>query len=392
MKSMPPKKILIVAGEASSDLHGSNLVRALKEKCRSKKMPCLKVIGLGGPRMQAAGVELLYDLTRLASAGLDPLRNFNKFTQIFRQVVSNARQEKPDLAVLIDFPDFNLRLAAKLKEQNIPIIYYISPQIWAWRPGRIKTIARLIDKMLVIFEFEEKLYQKHKIPVEFVGHPLLDVIRTEVRRQKSEVRKQLRLKKDDFVMGLLPGSRETEIKRHLPVMLESARLIKKDWHKKQMVFSIAAAPKISPALIKRLTSNFNLPCKIYYNQSYDVIQASDLVITSSGTATIEAAIFGTPMIVIYKVSLLTALAFSPLIKTSFYAMANIIAGKKVVPELIQRQARPEKIAAAVLQILQQDQLPQISRELDTVRRRLGSAGASTRAATAILNFLAFRDF
>ncbi|MEK7449163.1 MAG: lipid-A-disaccharide synthase, partial [Planctomycetota bacterium] len=383
-----------VAGETSADLHGANLVLSLKKLAGEKKLPLPGIMGLGGPQMQSAGVEIFHDLTQLASAGLDPLRHFNKFAQIFRQLITRVRKEKPALAVLIDFPDFNLRLAKKLKESGIPVIYYISPQIWAWRPGRIKTIARVVDKMLVIFEFEKKLYQKYHIPVEFVGHPLLDVI-AEVSNQKLEVRKRLNLKENDFIIGLLPGSRENEVKRHLPEMLKAGKILLEKWStgitgnrtNAQPVFIIAAAPKISPSLIKRLISNFPLPAHIYYNQPYEVMQASNLLMTSSGTATVEAAIFGIPMVVMYKVSFLTALAFKPLIKTPYYSMVNILAGKKVVPEFIQQEARAEKIAAAALEMIQKNRLPQISGELIKIRQSLGSPGASTRAAEVILDHL-----
>lgn len=371
------KKILIVAGETSGDLHGANLVKALLEKDKD-----LRVIGLGGPRMQEAGVELLTDLTQYATAGLDPLRYFNKFTQIFRQLVGRTKKERPDLVVLIDFPDFNLRFARQVKLLKIPIVYYISPQVWAWRRSRIKTIARLVDKMLVIFEFEKELYERHKVPVEFVGHPLMDII-GEARSERREVRSQLRIKQDGLVIGFLPGSRVSEFRRHLPIMLQSAQLIQIG----KPVFLLACAANIPTQLVQQLTSNVPIQPHIYHDRTYEVMQASDLLITSSGTATLEAGIFATPMIVMYKVSLLTACLFGPLIKTPYYAMINIVAGKKVVPELIQRAARPENIASEVIRMIRENRLPEIAQELRQVRDRLGPPGASHHAAEEILKLV-----
>jgi len=369
------KKILLVAGEASADLYGSYLVKELQVLDKG-----LCFFGLGGPRMRSSGVELFYDLTSEAAAGLDPLVKFGRFARIFRQLTSHIKKDKPDIAVLIDFPDFNLRLARVLKQYRIPVIYYISPQVWAWRKGRIKTIARLVTKMLVIFEFETTLYQKYGVPVEFVGHPLMDVI-SKIRNPKSEIRNQLGLREDGLIIGLLPGSRVGEFRRHFPILIKAIDLIKKELPGVQ--FILAAAPKITSDLIEKYLPAQPPPLHIVSGKTYEVMQASDLLITASGTATVEAAIFGTPMIVIYKVSPLTAWAFGPLIKTPYYAMVNIIAGKKVVPELIQKAATPQKIAAESLTLLREERLKEIQTELEMVRSKLGSAGASRRTAEII---------
>lgn len=374
------KKILMVAGETSADLYGSYLIAALKE--RSKEP--LTIFGLGGPQMKSAGMTLITDFTKESGTGLAPLRRFSQIARTFRQLISHIKNERPDVAVLMDLPDFNLRLAKEIKRLRIPVVYYISPQIWAWRAGRIKTIAKVVDKMLVIFEFEKELYEKYNIPVVFVGHPLLDVIK-ELGNNKSEIRSKLGIKINGLVIGLLPGSRKSEFTRHFPIMLKSAELIK---HKfPDTVFTLARAPQITDRLVHKYLNKTTLRIKSYYNQTYEIMQASDLLIAASGTATVESAIFGTPIVVIYKVSVITASILGPLIKTPYYAMVNIIAGKEIVPELMQTNAKPKRIANEVIRLIETGHLKQISNELLKVREKLGLPGASHRATDEILKLI-----
>ncbi|MFH1228714.1 MAG: lipid-A-disaccharide synthase [Planctomycetota bacterium] len=370
------KKIMVVAGETSADLHGANLITALKHICKED----IKVFGLGGQKMRQAGAELLADITAYSGTGLDPLRNLSRFSEIFRRLIHAARSEKPDLAVLIDFPDFNLRLAKKLKAYGIKIAYYISPQVWAWRAGRINTIRKYVDKMLVLFEFEKDFYKRYNIEVEWVGHPLLDVIKP-ATTTKQEIRQSLGLSPDGLIIGILPGSRLSEFSRHFPVIVRALPLIKSP---QPIRYIMGAAPNISQKTINEYMPAGRKPdVSVYYSRTYDVIRAADLLIAVSGTVTLESAIMGTPMLVIYKVSLMTELVLAPLVKIKKYSIVNIIAGKEVIPELIQRKASPRRIADAVMELIKPGRLAEIRQGLAEVNQKLGSPGASTRAANAI---------
>jgi lipid-A-disaccharide synthase len=384
------KKILMVAGEASGDLYGARLINALMEQSKES----LYVFGVGGAKMFSAGLKPIADLSGDSGTGLDPLKKFSLFARVFRRIVIIAKNEKPDIAVMIDLPDFNLRLAKELKRLNIKVVYYISPQVWAWRGGRIKTIAKYVDKMLVIFGFEEALYKKANIPVAFVGHPLLDILE-EAKTDKKTAKEKLGFKEMDLIIGLLPGSRKNEVARHLPIMLKAGGLIRKQLP--DIKFVIGCAPDITNKMIETYNDKVNpdtkcrdvamLRAKPVFNRTYEVMQGSDLLITASGTATVEAAIFNTPMIVIYKVSLVTASIFGPLIKTPYYAMVNLIAGKRIVPELMQSKANPDNLAKEAIRLLKNENLKEMAQELSTIRGKLGVRGASKKAAEEILGLL-----
>ena len=386
--------------------------------------------------MQSAGVELLEPFTKHAGTGLDPLLKITHFSQVFRKLVSYASHGvppgqalstsasktspphqfywcggKPDLAILVDFPDFNLRLAPRLKALGIKVVYYISPQIWAWRQSRVKIIQKYVDKMIVIFGFEQEFYNRFNVAAEFVGHPLLDAFivgaglapalnsgqpqglplhKDKTALDKNDARQTLGLDKNDLVIGLLPGSRPSEFKRHFPIMQEAIRKISHPSGTSadtKIKYILGAAPDITPAIISRITKKDAPEIISYYNRTYEILSASDILITVSGTITVEAALFQTPMIVIYKVPLLTELVFRPLIKTPFYAMVNIIAGKKAVPELIQQDCTPAKIAEQVTKLLDKDARARMQEELGLVKAKLGSAGASQRAARIINEML-----
>ncbi len=414
------KHILIVAGEASGDLHASNLVKAMRNAECGMPNAELKFSGLGGEQMQSAGVELLTptstssaeSFTKHAGTGLDPLLKITHFSQVFRKLVSYASKTKPDLAILVDFPDFNLRLAPRLKALGIKVVYYISPQIWAWRQSRVKIIQKYVDKMIVIFGFEQEFYNRFNVAAEFVGHPLLDALDSRLRGNdmRNDARRALGLGKDDLVIGLLPGSRPSEFKRHFPIMQKAIHILhhpartggtSAGTEGAKIKYILGAAPDITPEIVDKFDEDKPrcLPndtgrqrplrslIQPFYNQTYEVIAASDILITVSGTITVEAALFQTTMIVIYKVPLLTELVFRPLIKTPFYAMVNIIAGKKVVPELIQQNCTPAKIAQAVTELMNADARSRMQEELTKVKAKLGSAGASKRAAEIIKKML-----
>jgi len=370
----------MVAGEASGDLHGSHLVKEMLSLD-----PTLQFYGVGGKKMKNEGVELIADSKEMAVVGItEVLLKLKRIYQIYRKLKNSLTSNSPSLVILIDYPDFNLRFAREAKKKNIPIVYYISPQVWAWRKGRIKKIGRLIKKMIVIFPFEKKIYEEAQIDVDFVGHPLLDAIRSQFSRE--EAFQQFSLSSGVTTIGLLPGSRMNEVKRHLPPMIEAIPLISKQINPVQ--FIIPVAPGLDLGEVQNLVGSNRENIRVVENNIYDVMRISDVVIVASGTATIEAAIMGAPMIVVYRVSPLTYLLGKMLIKVKNIGMVNIIAGKTVVPELIQKDVTPEKITSAVVQILENpSKQEEIKKELNSLKEKIGKSGASFRAAQIIISLL-----
>jgi len=374
------KKILMIAGEASGDLHGSHLVKEMLSLD-----PTLQFYGVGGKKMKNEGVELIADSKEMAVVGItEVLLKLKRIYQIYRKLKNSLTSNSPSLVILIDYPDFNLRFAREAKKKNIPIVYYISPQVWAWRKGRIKKIGRLIKKMIVIFPFEKKIYEEAQIDVDFVGHPLLDAIRSQFSRE--EAFQQFSLSSGVTTIGLLPGSRMNEVKRHLPPMIKAIPLISKQINPVQ--FIIPVAPGLDLGEVQNLVGSKRENIRVVENNIYDVMRISDVVIVASGTATMEAAIMGAPMIVVYRVSPLTYLLGKMLIKVKNIGMVNIIAGKTVVPELIQKDVTPEKITSAVVQILENpSKQEEIKKELNSLKEKIGKSGASFRAAQIIISLL-----
>lgn len=379
---MTIKKIMIIAGEASSDLHASNLVTSLKEI-----LPDIKFFGLGGEKMQKAGVELIYNLVDLAVVGFfEVLKNLTKFKEIFNQTLERLDQEKVDLVILVDYPGFNLRLAKEVKKRNIPIIYFISPQIWAWGKNRITLIKKLVDKMIVVFKFEEDLYKRYGIDVEFVGHPLLDIIKPASSPQEFE--RMLGISGQDKIITLMPGSRVNEVSRHLPIMLGAAEEIFQNWPDKKIQFLVAQAPGLSNALFKIVKNNASLPITVIKDKNYDCLNISDLALVCSGTATLETAIMEKPMVIVYKISALTALLLKPMLKITDIGLVNVVAGKRIVPECIQNKARANLIAQEALAILSSpEKITEIKKNLISVKQKLGLPGVSRRTAEIISRFL-----
>lgn len=364
------RSLLLVAGETSGDLHGANLARALRALD-----PGLRLAGAGGSHMREAGVEILADPTSHASVGVvEALRNLGGYTRLYRLLLSALRTLRPTAAVLIDSPDFNLRFAERVVDQGIPVLYYVSPQIWAWRPGRIKTIRRVVRKMIVILDFEEKIYRDAGVDVVYVGHPLLDTLR-EVDR--PAVRREFG--NPDLLIGLLPGSRPRLFRALFPILREAAARIAREIPGARFV--VACAPAIDPAAARH--GGF----AAVQDRTPEVMAASDLLITASGTATLEAALYGTPMIVTYKLHPLTALTLGPLVRVKDYALVNLVAGRRIMPEYYQFKARPGLIAREAVSILKEGRLPEMRRALEGIRRKLGEPGASRRAAEEILKIL-----
>ena len=370
----------MIAGEASGDLHGSHLVKEMLSLD-----PSLQFYGVGGEKMKNEGVELIADSKEMAVVGItEVLLKLKRIFHIYRKLKNSLAANSPSLVILIDYPDFNLRFAREVKKKNIPIVYYISPQVWAWRKGRIKKIGRLIKKMIVIFPFEKKFYEEAKIDVDFVGHPLLDSIRSQFSRE--EAFQKFSLTPGVTTIGLLPGSRMNEIKRHLPPMVEAISSISQQINPVQ--FIIPVAPGLDWGEVQNLVGSKRENIRVVENNIYDVMRISDVVIVASGTATIEAAIMGAPMIVVYRVSPFTYLLGKMLIKVKNIGMVNIIAGKTVVPELIQKDVTPEKITSTVVQILNNpSKQEEMKKELSSVKEKIGNPGASFRAAQIIINLL-----
>jgi lipid-A-disaccharide synthase len=354
---------MFIAGEASGDAHAAKLIEALRVQA-----PEVKVFGAGGAKMQAAGMELLLDLTEHAVVGLvEVLKNYGTFRQIFWDLVEEAEKRKPDAVVLVDFPGFNLRFAKEMKELGIKVIYYISPQLWAWHASRAKQIERDVDLMLCIFPFEKDWYAKHapKLRVEFVGHPFAERLGEST---KSETR-------NPKLILLLPGSREREVAKIFPIMAGIVDRLPND-----LEFIVAAVNEQSAAMMMH-----HPRIKVELGTAHELMQHATLAITASGTATMECAFYGCPMIVVYKVNWLTYLIGRMVVKVNWLAMPNVIAGREIVPEFIQHAANPDRVAPVARELLKNDAKREAMRqELAIVVESLGADGASERAAKLIL--------
>ena len=377
------KCVMIIAGEASGDLHGSKLVRAMREKNKA-----LFFCGIGGPALENAGVRVVVDSRQLSVVGITEV--FSKMPSLFKGISVAKKLLKslhPDLLILIDFPDFNLHVAAFAKKLNIPVLYYISPQVWAWRTGRVKKMRRLVDHVAVILPFEEDFFKKYNVPVTFVGHPLLDTdfYETDPRTEKKTESDNDQPK---TVIGLLPGSRDREISRHLPIMLEAARHLSN--RLQNLSFIVSIAPSVERRLVEKIVEKHFKIADFEYSNEYvgKVFEKSRLVIAVSGTVTLEAAIAGVPMVIIYKVSPVSYWLARAMAKVKHIGLVNLIAGKALVPELIQDKASPENIADTVLGMLSDTAgLERLRNELLSVRDVLGGTGVSDRVADLAISML-----
>jgi len=377
---MSHKKVLIVAGEPSGDLHASDLVRNLKGLS-----PDIKFFGIGGKLSREAGVEIVYDISELAIVGLiEVIRHIKPIREAFRAVYSRIDSESPDLAILIDYPGFNLKLAKELKKRSIPVAYYISPQVWAWGGGRVNIIRDCVKKIVVFFKFEEEFYKGHGVNAEFVGHPLLDTVKPAL--SKAKILKRYSLDEKKCTIALLPGSRSREVKGLLGIMLASAKMIAGKL--KDVQFVISKFEGLGRELYERAAAQAGLDVTIADGDTYNILFASDFAIVASGTATLETAIIGTPHIITYKINPLTYAIIRAISRLRFAGLANIIAGKEIVPELLQYKATPRDIAAKSIELLgDKDKFEAMKRDLAGIRNSLGSPGASLRAAQAILPLL-----
>jgi len=380
----PQKHIIVIAGEASGDMHAAALIREIRSL-----NPNVTFSGLGGTQMEEAGVHLYANLVDLAVMGFaEVLKHLGRFKNLFLLALKKIEETNADCVILIDYPGFNLRLARRIKELklNAKVIYYISPQVWAWHKERVHFIKKYVDHMLVLFSFEEEFYRKHEMTaVSFVGHPLLDIIKVSVDRKK--IFETYGLSNDKLTIAILPGSRKNEVQRHLDIMMQAAQILYSEFTKIQ--FILLKAPTLSETVFHGIIEKHTtLPFLILHKQAYDGINASDFCIVASGTATLETAILQKPMVIMYKTSFLTWLIAKIFVKIPYIGLVNVVAGKKIVPECVQFNCTPQKVADEIRAMMTNEtKIAEIKQELKKVKESLGSPGASRRAAEIILKLL-----
>lgn len=369
-------RVMLSCGEASGDLYAGALIEALRARA-----PEVDVFGLGGDRFKAAGGRLVGDYHGLAVTGLvEAVRVLPESYAMYRRLVDAAKTQRPDVLVLVDYPDFNFRLMAAVKRLGIPIVYYVSPQLWAWRSGRIQTMKALVDLVLPIFPFEEAMYRSEGMDVRFVGHPLVDLAIAHQTREQLAQRLDLDTRKP--IVALLPGSRPNELQRIVPVLAAAVPRIASAVIGTQ--FLVARAPNLADSYFAPFQSSGAI-VRVVTDAADDVLAASDVVITASGTATVQTALHGKPMVVVYRLSPVTYKLGKPLVRVSMFSMVNLVAGHRVVEELIQHGCTPEAVARETIELLTNaDRVDDMKEQLAIVRDKLGGSGASGRAADAVL--------
>jgi lipid-A-disaccharide synthase len=380
---MPPIPLLLSAGEASGDMYAARLATALKQRLD------VAIFGMGGPQMRAAGVEIITDYSEVSVVGItEVLKRLPSLIRAMRHLVQEAERRKPPIAMLTDFPGFHLRLARKLRPKGIRNVYYICPQFWAWRPWRVNLVRRRFAEAFCIFHFEEKFYANAGVPVKFIGHPLVGNVQATLTRELFC--KKYGLREGQQIVALLPGSRRGEIAHHLPTLVQALGEIRRRLTPPPQTV-VAVAPGLDAT---RLETEFpaEWDARLITNDSYNALAAADLAIVSSGTATVETALLGKPMIVIYRLSPLTAKLAKLLVKTKYFSMVNLIAGRTVVPELIQDDFTPQRLAAEAEALLSGSQegksrVAEMKHGLQEVQKLLGPPGAVERAADEIVRLL-----
>lgn len=379
-------KVMIIAGEASGDLHGARLVTAMNGK-RSG----LSFSGMGGKELEAVGVKLLFDAKRIAVVGIAEVISVLGDILLARKILKKKmKEDRPDLLILIDFPDFNLMLAKYARKLDIPVFYYISPQVWAWRSGRVKTMKKLVKKIGVILPFEEQFFLGRGVAASYVGHPLLDSVRSDCSRQEFCAEHDIQA--DSLLVGLMPGSRKKEISSLLPVLLQTAQTVQQQSEKK-IVFLLPVASTLSEEEIRANGVDAfgqGLDLRLITENRYDMMAACDAALVVSGTVTLELALLDTPMVVFYKVSPVTYRMGRWLINEDlkYFSLVNLVADDEVVPELVQEEVTAERLAAALSLILfDEAHREKMLHGLSIVRQRMGKAGASEKAADLALELI-----
>lgn len=364
--------ILIIAGENSGEKYGANLVHQFK-----KLHPDFAFFGIGGEKMAAEGVELLFSIHDLSViGGIEVFTHLPRIKKIFNRINKEIKRRSPKASVLIDSPDFNLRLANKLKKQNVPVLYYVSPTVWAWRKGRLKTIKKTVEKMMLIFPFEEKTYEESGIPAVYVGHPLKEKVRASFTRE--EFMKKYGLSPQKKIISLLPGSRKNELKYHMPVLPEALHRIQSEW---DAHFILLLAENLDENLISDYLPLFPEKFTVLTENHYEAMAASDLVLSACGTANLEAALLGTPLVVFYRLSPLTYSFVRRLSKINNFSIVNILSGKRIVPELIQGDFNPENVFQEAKKILESEKTrSEMIDQFKKIKKILGEKIASQNAA------------
>ena len=370
MKTQYIENVVMVAGEASGDQHGAHVIRALQKRHRD-----ITIRGAGGEAMRMAGAETIVDARELSVMGFTAV--FLKAPQILRAMSRLKRliaRSRPDLLILIDFPDFNLHLAGYAKKMGVPVLYYISPQVWAWRSGRLRKIKRRVDHMAVILPFEKSIYERHNMPVTFVGHPLMDAAPQHPGTKKPAP------SIENQAVALLPGSRESEVNRLLPEMLKAAQIMQEG--NRRIRFEISRAPSIDEQMLRAYVNQHAIAnYKIVAEPVYTIFERCDLAIVASGTASLEAAIFGIPTIIVYSTSAFNYWLGKRLVSVPHIGLANLIAEDRVIPELVQNEASATSIATAAKKLMENpDAYQKMQDEMTAIRKRLGHTGASERVA------------
>jgi lipid-A-disaccharide synthase len=371
-------RLLVSCGEPSGDLYAGELVRHLRAK-----VPELEVIGLGGDRLRAEGARLLVHVRDVAVVGLlEVVRHLRRLRRVFRELLDEVDRARPALAVLVDYPDFNLRLARELRRRGVPVVYYVSPQVWAWRRGRLRTIRETVARMIVIFPFEEALYREAGVPVSFVGHPLVDLVQP--APDPAVFLRSAGLDPGRPVVAVLPGSRPQEVAHNLGPLAGGLRILTA--RRPDLQVGLAAAPGLEPTAFEGALAG--LPGARITRETHALMSAAIVGLIASGTATVEAALLDLPMVVVYRLSPLTYALGRPFVRVPHYAMANLIAGRAVVRELIQGGFTPEAVAEEALALVDDpERRKAVQQGLGTVRARLGPPGASDRAATIVATLL-----
>ena len=359
-------KVAVVAGEASGDLHASEVIRELK-----KLDPSLELFGIGGDLLASEGTELIHHASEMGLVGLfNVIGHLPMLRRVFRALMQRIERERPDIVFLVDYPGFNLRIAKRCKDLGLRVVYYISPQIWAWRQGRVRHIARYVDRMIVVFPFEEEFYRKHGVPVTYVGHPLVEQLAHVKRPSRGETLR----------VALLPGSRKLEVAELLPAMLDAVEVLRRD---RAVDAYVIQAPTIERAQLDAIVRAKGVEVRVLARDRGEGLAAADVSLSASGTATLESAVLGTPVVVMYRLSRLTYWMGRKLVRVPHFSLVNIVAGKQVVPELIQNQVNGERIAEEVRKMIAPGAYERLITELARVRELLGGPGASRRAAAEI---------
>jgi len=374
------KKVMLVSGESSGDQHAANLFLELKKRC-----PGVQGIGMGAKKMAAAGVEIHYDSSDIGVIGvIEVIKRYAEIRRALKAMQQLLLEQRPDLLICVDYKEFNFKLATFAKKNGIKVLFYVSPQVWAWRPGRVVKYGKVIDMMAVIFPFEVPFYEKENVPVRYVGHPSVDT--AYAKRSKEQDLNEYGLSSDQLVVGILPGSRTDEINRMLPIMLQAAELIQQTIPDIQFV--LPQADSVSDALLQASFQHSNIQVKAIKNQFHDTVQCCDAVMTVSGTATLEIALLKVPMLVAYKLSTITYLLAKILVDTEFIGLPNIIAGKAVVKEFIQYEASAENLAEEVLKMLRDKQyIQKLLDGLQSVKVKVGNGGGSENMAELVMEML-----